>query len=86
RYPIDAIKIDRSFVTRMMKHERSVAIVKSILSLGEALDLAIVAEGVETLGQLDQLRELDCPYAQGFLLSPPVLPEEVLALLVASRR
>lgn len=86
RYPIDAIKIDRSFVTRMMKHERSVAIVKSILSLGEALDLAIVAEGVETPGQMDQLRELGCPYAQGFLLSPPVLAEDVLTLLVAKRR
>jgi EAL domain-containing protein (putative c-di-GMP-specific phosphodiesterase class I) len=86
RYPIDAIKIDRSFVTRMMKHERSVAIVKSILSLGEALDLAIVAEGVETPGQMDQLRELGCPYAQGFLLSPPVLAEDVLTLLVTNRR
>lgn len=86
RYPIDAIKIDRSFVTRMMKHERSVAIVNSILSLGQALDLAIVAEGVETLGQLDQLRELGCPYAQGFLLSPPVLAEDVLAMLMTSKR
>nr|WP_296261327.1 MULTISPECIES: EAL domain-containing protein [unclassified Pseudomonas] len=80
RYPIDAIKIDRSFVSRMMIHQRSVAIVKSILSLGRALDLAIVAEGVETESQLDQLTTLGCPYVQGFLLSPPLLAEEAKAL------
>lgn len=85
RYPIDSIKIDRSFVTRMMKHERSVAIVKSILSLGQALDLAIVAEGVETVGQLEQLRKLGCPYAQGFLLSPPVLARDAEALFLARK-
>jgi EAL domain-containing protein (putative c-di-GMP-specific phosphodiesterase class I) len=58
RYPIDAIKIDRSFVTRMMTYERSDAIVRSILSLGSALGLDITAEGVETLAQLEQLRHM----------------------------
>lgn len=81
RYPIDVIKIDRSFVFRMMSHERSVAIVKSILSLGRALDLAIVAEGVETQSQLRQLKALDCPYAQGFLLSAPLVAKDIQALL-----
>lgn len=65
----------------MMSHERSVAIVKSILSLGRALDLAIVAEGVETHSQMRRLKALGCPYAQGFLLSPPLLAREVQALL-----
>jgi diguanylate cyclase (GGDEF)-like protein/PAS domain S-box-containing protein len=85
RYPIDVIKIDRSFVTRMMIHPRSVAIVKSILSLGQALDVAIVAEGVETAGQLARLKALGCPYAQGFLLSPPVLASDAQALLLNKR-
>lgn len=81
RYPIDVIKIDRSFVTCMMNHDRSVAIVKSILSLGQAFDLAIVAEGVETQSQLQQFKLLGCPYVQGFLLSPPLLAKDVQALL-----
>ncbi|RYE72596.1 MAG: EAL domain-containing protein [Oxalobacteraceae bacterium] len=81
RYPIDVIKIDRSFVSRMMSHERSIAIVKSILSLGQALDLAIVAEGIETQSQLQQLKALGCPYAQGFLLSLPLLAKDVRPLL-----
>jgi len=81
RYPIDSIKIDRSFVTRMMTHPRTVAIVKSILSLGSALDVAIVAEGVETVEQLDRLKALGCPYVQGYLLSPPLRGEEVRRLI-----
>jgi diguanylate cyclase (GGDEF)-like protein/PAS domain S-box-containing protein len=81
RYPIDAIKIDRSFVSRMMSFERSEAIVESILSLGRALDVAITAEGVETLAQLQLLKNMRCPYVQGFLLSPPVHADEVTTLL-----
>jgi diguanylate cyclase (GGDEF)-like protein/PAS domain S-box-containing protein len=83
RYPIDAIKIDRSFVTRMMSYDRSDAIVKSILSLGRALNLDITAEGVETLAQLQRLKESECPYVQGYLLSPPVTADEVTTLLRA---
>ncbi|WPP01644.1 EAL domain-containing protein [Pseudomonas sp. HR96] len=81
RYPIDVIKIDRSFISRMMHHERTVAIVKSIFSLGQALDLAIVAEGVETQSQLHRLKSLGCPYVQGFLYSPPLLKHDAQALL-----
>jgi EAL domain-containing protein (putative c-di-GMP-specific phosphodiesterase class I) len=81
RYPIDAVKIDRSFVSRMMLFDRSEAIVESILSLGRALDVAITAEGVETLDQLQLLKKMHCPYVQGFLLSPPVHADEVMTLL-----
>jgi diguanylate cyclase (GGDEF)-like protein/PAS domain S-box-containing protein len=81
RYPIDAIKIDRSFVSRMMSYERSDAIVRSILSLGRTLGLDITAEGVETLAQLQRLKEMECPFVQGYLLSPPVRAEEVTTLL-----
>lgn len=81
RYPLDAIKIDRSFVSRMMAYDRSDAIVRSILSLGRTLNLDITAEGVESLAQLHRLKEMECPFVQGYLLSPPVRAEEVSALL-----
>ncbi|MBC8982351.1 EAL domain-containing protein [Pseudomonas lurida] len=81
RYPFDAIKIDRSFVSRMMSFDRSDAIIRSILSLGRTLNLAITAEGVETLAQLQRLKEMDCPFVQGYLLSPPVRAEELSTLL-----
>ena len=83
RYPLDAIKIDRSFVSRMMSFDRSDAIVRSILSLGRTLNLDITAEGVETLAQLQRLKEMECPFVQGFLFSPPVRAEEVTTLLRA---
>lgn len=81
RYPLDAIKIDRSFVSRMMSFDRSDAIIRSILSLGRTLNLAITAEGIETLAQLQRLKEMDCPFVQGYLLSPPVRAEELSTLL-----
>jgi diguanylate cyclase (GGDEF)-like protein/PAS domain S-box-containing protein len=83
RYPIDAIKIDRSFVSRMMLFERSDAIVESILSLGRTLKIGITAEGVETLAQLQRLREMACPFVQGYLLSPPVDAQEMTTILRA---
>jgi diguanylate cyclase (GGDEF)-like protein/PAS domain S-box-containing protein len=83
RYPIDAIKIDRLFISRMMSYDRSDAIVRSILSLGRALNIDITAEGVETLPQRQRLREMECPFVQGFLLSHPINPEEMMTLLRA---
>ena len=81
RYPLDAIKIDRSFISRMMSFDRSDAIIRSILSLGRTLNLAITAEGIETLPQLQRLKEMDCPFVQGYLFSPPVRAEELSTLL-----
>lgn len=81
RYPIDAIKIDRSFVSRMMSYSRSDAIVRSILSLGRALQIGITAEGVETVAQLQHLKEMECPFVQGYLLSPPVSAPEMSIIL-----
>ncbi|KPZ10099.1 Sensory box/GGDEF domain/EAL domain protein [Pseudomonas syringae pv. viburni] len=75
RYPIDAVKIDRSFVSRMMTYHRSQAIVSSILSLGRALDLEITAEGVETAEQYNRLRKMGCPYFQGYFLNRPMRSE-----------
>ena len=83
RYPIDVIKIDRSFVCRMMNHDRSTAIVKSILSLGQALGADIVAEGIETEGQLAKVATLGCSLVQGYLLSPPLLADDFRRLEIS---
>jgi diguanylate cyclase (GGDEF)-like protein len=71
RFPFDRIKIDRSFVQGMGDDDATLAIVQVILSLGRRLNLAVVAEGVETERQLRQLRELGCQFVQGFLTGRP---------------
>jgi EAL domain-containing protein (putative c-di-GMP-specific phosphodiesterase class I) len=78
KIPIDALKLDRSFVRRLGEHSQTTAIVEGILHLGRALGLATIGEGVESDGQLGQLNELGCDYAQGFLIGHPV-PDLVAA-------
>ncbi|KXK07431.1 MAG: diguanylate cyclase/phosphodiesterase [Acidobacteria bacterium OLB17] len=72
KFPFQRLKIDRSFVKAMDDDDRSSLIVKTILMLGENLDLEVVAEGIETSGQRQKLRELKCGLGQGYLFSPPV--------------
>lgn len=72
RYPLDELKIDRSFIADLEHSTRDVAVLRSILTLSEALALDVVVEGVETRGQLALLREMGCQVAQGFLFSRPV--------------
>ncbi|MCG8637854.1 MAG: EAL domain-containing protein [Desulfobacterales bacterium] len=71
QFPIDEIKIDRSFILSMETRRESKAIVTSILSLSKGLGLTTVAEGVETGGQLDSLAGLHCEFAQGYYFSKP---------------
>lgn len=71
-FPFDRLKIDRSFVNKMSEDEKSSAIVKTILMLGENLGIEVVAEGIESGSQLDLLRRLGCPLGQGYLFSRPV--------------
>ncbi len=75
RFPFERLKIDRSFVNILGKDEKSGLIVKTILMLGENLDLEVVAEGIETMQQLDILRSLGCKAGQGYLFSRPVSAE-----------
>lgn len=82
QYPIDSIKIDQSFISRMLTHRRTLAIVETIIRLGKALDLQIVAEGVETDEQLAMLRALDCVHAQGYLFAQP-MTAEAMGLAIA---
>jgi diguanylate cyclase (GGDEF)-like protein/PAS domain S-box-containing protein len=75
--PIDVIKIDRLFVEGMLGRVDDRAIVAAVLSLAEELELTVVAEGVESQRQQAELRELGCRFAQGFLYSRPVPPDEL---------
>ena len=80
--PIDEIKIDKSFVMNMEDRSRSM-IVRSLIELGRALDLRVVAEGVETKQAWEELRAHGCEYAQGFYLGRPVAADRVLDLIPA---
>jgi EAL domain-containing protein (putative c-di-GMP-specific phosphodiesterase class I) len=75
--PIDAIKVDRSFVSGLGVNPRDMSIVQGVLAMAAALDHATVGEGIEKLTQADILRDLGCHYAQGFLWSPAVPAGEI---------
>ncbi|WP_029432849.1 bifunctional diguanylate cyclase/phosphodiesterase [Blastococcus sp. URHD0036] len=79
--PIDVLKLDRDFVARVDRHPRSRALCESVIAIGRALGVDIVAEGVETPAQLGVLRGLGCGFAQGFLLSRPLRLSELTELL-----
>jgi len=77
RFPIDKLKIDRSFIKDLTSSADAASIVKAIISLAHSLRLKVVAEGVETAEQLERLRELACDQYQGFFRSAAVLPGEI---------
>jgi EAL domain-containing protein (putative c-di-GMP-specific phosphodiesterase class I) len=75
------MKIDRSFVMRMTEDSQSTSIVTTIISLAKALDLTVVAEGVETAEEARLLRLLHCDQGQGYLFARPAPPSDVFAFL-----
>ena len=83
RLPIDTLKIDRAFVRGMTEHRTDLSIITSIVSLAQALQIQLVAEGVETQEQAERLLKLGCQQAQGFLFSPPVAAGRIESLLAA---
>ena len=85
-FPFDKIKIDQSFIRDLSDAENSIGIVRAILGLGRSLGMTTIAEGVETLDQLERLRQEGCSEAQGFLLGRPVSAENVRLLLCPARR
>jgi diguanylate cyclase (GGDEF)-like protein len=86
RFPIQALKIDRTFVNRIGLAQQDDAIVAAIIALAQSLQLRVLAEGVETAAQIEFLRIRGCRAAQGYLYSWPVGPERVLELLSEARR
>jgi diguanylate cyclase (GGDEF)-like protein len=85
-FPIDILKIDRSFVMGMDRGPEESALARAIVRLAQSLRLVAVAEGVETNAQADLLLQLGCPLAQGYLYSRPCPAEDVAALLRESER
>ena len=79
--PVDAIKVDRSFVDGLGAEEQDTAIVSAIVDIADSLGLGAIAEGVETSDQLAALRELGCHGAQGYLFAAPLPADEFEALL-----
>src|SRR6266480_651603 len=81
RFPLDTLKIDRSFTKSMGEGGEGGEIVRTIMPMANNLRLDVIAEGVETIEQVAMLKELQCKYAQGYYFSKPLAPEEAKALL-----
>jgi predicted signal transduction protein with EAL and GGDEF domain len=83
-FPVDTLKIDRAFISRMDSDRETLEIVRVIIGLAHSLRLNVVAEGVETQAQFDLLKAMGCERAQGYLISKPVEPDAIMALLSAT--
>ncbi len=81
RFQIDTLKIDRSFVNRMLHDKESDQIVNSIVGLARSLNMEIIAEGVERPEEVTRLEELGCDLAQGFLFAHPAPPDQIMDML-----
>ncbi|MDQ3280422.1 MAG: EAL domain-containing protein [Acidobacteriota bacterium] len=84
-FPIDIVKIDQSFVRRMLESAKDEEIVRAVINLSATLGLRVIAEGIETAEHLARLRELGCDYGQGYLFSKPVDAAAIEALLAAEK-
>lgn len=82
KLPIDTLKIDRSFINAMEYDQGAMSIIKAIIAMAKGLKLHIISEGVEDMGQMEQLKALGCYNMQGFLFSPPVNRDSVTSLLM----
>ena len=83
RFPVDYVKIDGSFVGKLGEESGAAVLTRGVIDLAHALGLKVIAEGVETEGQLEELRELGCDLAQGHYFSEPLTGEAAGALLEA---
>ncbi len=83
--PLDTIKIDRSFVAGLDRDDANLPIVRAVISLAHGLGIDVVAEGIETAGQLRWLRELACDRGQGYYYAKPLPADELTLLLDADR-
>ncbi len=86
RFPINRLKIDRSFVADVPEDEEDNALVKAIIAIGKSLNLSVIAEGIETLDQSNFLTENGCHEGQGYLYSRPVDANQIELLLKNQQR
>ncbi len=86
RFPVDIVKVDRSFVDGLGTTSNDTEIVRAVLALGQSLGITTVAEGVETPQQLDALRALGCDRAQGYLFGRPLPPSELGAAVARAEK
>ena len=84
--PINILKVDRCFVADIGSNDHDRAIVTAVVSMAKALELRVIAEGVETRKQRDILIEMECEEAQGYLFSKPVSAEKAVGLLSGSTK
>ncbi len=85
RFPVDALKIDRSFIASLSGNHESAAVIQTLVALGKALSIETLAEGIEEQGQLTALREEQCDSGQGFLFARPLDAAATEAFLLQSR-
>ena len=81
RFPIDTLKIDRSFVRDITMDSANASIVRAVIGMGTSLGMQVVAEGVETSEQFDFLRQQGCPEGQGYFFSEPLIAAEFARIL-----
>ena len=86
RFPVDKLKIDRSFINDLTTNSDAASIVQAIISLAHSLRLKVVAEGVETAEQLSKLRDLGCDQCQGYYFSAAVLPTEIEMFILSAMK
>ena len=79
--PVDVLKIDKSFVSQLATSHQSVSIASAIIQLGKSLQMGLIAEGVETQGQVDQLLGMGCNTMQGYFYSKPMAADALLVWL-----
>ena len=83
-FPLNALKIDKSFVKRMQENTENMGLVPAMIGIANSMGMSAIAEGVETQEQLVQLRSLNCNFAQGFLFSQPIEEQLVLNFIAAA--
>ncbi|WP_026731846.1 GGDEF/EAL domain-containing response regulator [Fischerella sp. PCC 9605] len=83
-FPLNTLKIDKSFVKRMQENQQSMGLVPAIIGIAHSMGMIVIAEGVETQHQLTQLKNLNCDFAQGLLFSGAIEPELVLNLIATA--
>jgi diguanylate cyclase (GGDEF)-like protein len=83
-FPVNTLKIDKSFISRLDGTPSSLGLIPVILNIAQKMEMTVVAEGIETLEQLEQLQHLDCHFGQGYLFSKPIPAQEATQLLKSS--